>query len=83
MDEPCGERQLIEMKRTDSVHKSACHLSNRLVKRRTAHPFLFGFKQERPCFEQISCGHKIVLEDCPRIAAAIIRSAYYTCPACQ
>ena len=54
------ERQLIEMKRTDGVHKSACDLSNWLVKRCFAHPFLFGFKSERPCFEKVSRGHKIL-----------------------
>ena len=54
------ERQLIQMKRADRVHKSACHLSNWLVKRRAAHPFLFGFKPERPCFEKVSCGHEIL-----------------------
>ncbi len=52
MDEPCWERQLIQMKRTDRVHKSACHLSNWLVKRRAAHPFLFGFKPGAPMFRE-------------------------------
>jgi len=77
------ERQLIQMKRTDRVHKSACHLSDWLVKCRAAYPFLFGFKPERPCFEKISRGHKILLGGSPHIAAAIIRSASYTCPACH
>lgn len=54
------ERQLIQMKRADGVHKSACHLMNWLVKRCTAHPVLFGFKAERPCLEKVSCGHKIL-----------------------
>ena len=54
------ERQLIQMKRADGVHKSACHLSNWLVKRRAVHPFLFGFKPECPCFEKVSCGHEIL-----------------------
>ena len=54
------ERQLIQMKRADGVHKSACHLSNWLVKRCAAHPFLFGFKTERPCFKKISSGHRIL-----------------------
>ena len=45
------ERQLVEMERTDSIYKSAYDLGNRLVTRSTVHPFLFGFKQERPCFE--------------------------------
>ena len=56
------ERQLIQMKRTDSVHKSACYLSDWLVKRCTAHPFLLGFKPGRPCFEKISRSHKFLWE---------------------
>ena len=54
------ERQLIQMKRADGVHKWAYHLSNWLIKCRAAHPFLFGFKPERPCFEKVSCGHQIL-----------------------
>ena len=54
------ECQLIQMQRADGVHKWACYLSNWLVKRRAAHPFLFGFKPERPCFEKGSCGHEIL-----------------------
>ena len=54
------ERQLIQMERADGVHKSACNMMNRLIKLGAAHPFLFGFKPERPCFEKISCGHRIL-----------------------
>ena len=52
------ECQLIEVKCADCAHKSACDLSNRLVKRCIAHSCLFGFKAERPCFEKVSRGHK-------------------------
>ena len=54
------ERQLMQMKRADGVYKLACYLSNWLVKRRAAHPFLFGFKPKRPCFEKVSCSHEIL-----------------------
>src|SRR5262245_1431955 len=54
-----GKRQLIQMKRTDGIDKSAYHLSNWLVERLAAYQCLFGFKPDRPCLKKVSCGHEI------------------------
>ena len=54
------ERQLIQMERADAMLKCACNMMNWLIELGAAHSFLFGFKPERPCFEKVSCGHKIL-----------------------
>lgn len=76
------ERQFIQIECTGGAYKSSCYQSNWLVKRCVDRSLLFGFIPQRPCFEKVSCGHRI-LGTVALVQRAIIRSVSCTCPACR